>query len=165
MNVLRAILPAPASSAGLALFWLVLVGELSAGQIALAALFGLLVPIVTRRFRAARPPVRRLGPALQLAGVFAYDLVVANLSVAGAVLGGMARLHPRFTRVPLDIDDPAASALLAALVSLTPGTLSVDLDPATRVLTVHVLLAGDEQALVSQIKTRYEARIREIFQC
>ena len=165
MNVLRAILPAPASSVGLALFWLVLVGELSAGQVALAALLGLLVPIVTRRFRAARPPVRRLGPALQLAGVFAYDLVVANLSVAGAVLGGMARVQPRFTRVPLDIDDPAASALLAALVSLTPGTVSVDIDSATRVLTVHVLLAGDEQALVSQIKTRYEARIRQIFQC
>jgi len=165
MNALRAVLPAPASSVVLAVFWLVLVGELSAGQIVLAVLLGLLVPIVTRRFRAARPPVRRVGAALRLAGVFAYDLVAANLSVAGAVLGGMARVQPRFAQVPLDIDDPVACALLAALVSLTPGTVSVDINASTRLLTVHVLLAADEQALVSQIKTRYEARIKEIFQC
>src|SRR5262245_34064160 len=103
MNALRALLPAPAASIGLAVFWLVLVGALSAGQMVLAALLGVLVPIATRRFRATRPPVRRLGAALQLVGVFTCDLVVANLSVAGAVLGGMARVQPRFARVPLDI--------------------------------------------------------------
>src|SRR5262245_22499156 len=135
MNVLRALLPAPALSVGLAVFWLVLVGELSAGQAVLAVLLGLLVPIVTRRFRAARPPLRRIVPVLQLAGVFAYDLVAANLSVAVAVLGDMARVKPHFVRVPLDIADPAATGLLAVMVSLTPGTVSVDVDPSARVLT------------------------------
>ncbi len=165
MSALRMLLPAPASSVVLAVFWLVLVGELSVGQIVLAGLLGLVVPIATRRFRASRPPVRRIAAVLRLAGVFAYDLVAANIAVAGAVLGSMTRVQPRFVHVPLDIDDPAATALLAAVVTLTPGTVSVDIDPAARAMTVHVLLAGDEQTVVEQIKTRYEARIKEIFQC
>ena len=126
---------------------------------------GVAVPIVTDRFRVARLPVRRVDAALRLAGVFLYDLVVANIAVARAVLGSMSRIQPRFVRVPLDIDDPAATTLLAALVTLTPGTVSVDIDQSARTLTVHMLLVADEQAAVRQIKTRYEARIREIFQC
>ena len=165
MSAVRALLPAPSSSVVLAVFWLVLVDDMSAGQIVLAVLLGLAVPIVTDRFWVARLPVRRVDVALRLAGVFLYDLVVANITVARAVLGSMSRIHPRFVRVPLDIDDPAATTLLAVLVTLTPGAVSVDIDRSARVLTLHMLLLGDEQAAVRQIKTRYEARIREIFQC
>jgi multicomponent K+:H+ antiporter subunit E len=165
MSAVRALFPAPASSIVLAVFWLVLVGALTPGQILLAVLLGVAVPMLTDRFRAVRLPVRRIDAALRLAGVFLYDLVVANVVVARAVLGRMSRIQPRFVRVPLDIDDPAGAALLAGLVTLTPGTVSVDIDPSTRTLTVHMLLVADEQAAVRQIKTRYEARIREIFQC
>lgn len=165
MSVVRALLPSPSSSVVLALFWLVLAGELSAAQVALAALLGLVMPILTDRFRASRLPVRRVDVALRLAGLFLYDLLVANVAVARAVLGSMSRVQPRFVRVPLDIEDPAATTLLAGLVTLTPGTVSVDIDRSARTLTVHMLLVTDEQAAVQQIKTRYEARIREIFQC
>jgi multicomponent K+:H+ antiporter subunit E len=51
------------------------------------------------------------------------------------------------------------------MITLTPGTVSVDIDLPARVLTVHMLLVDDEQAAVREMKTRYEARIREIFQC
>jgi multicomponent K+:H+ antiporter subunit E len=165
MSVGRALFPAPASSIVLAVFWLVLAGDLAVGQIVLAALLGVAVPMLTARFRAVRLPVRRVDVALRLAGVFLYDLVVANVAVARAVLGSMSRIQPRFVRVPLDIEDPAASALLAGLVTLTPGTVSVDLDRSARILTVHMLLVSDEKVAVQQIKTRYEARIREVFQC
>ena len=58
-----------------------------------------------------------------------------------------------------------SAALLAGMVTLTPGTVSVDLDLKACVLTVHVLLVDDEAATLAQIKQRYEARIKEIFQC
>jgi len=165
MSVVRVLFPSPASSVVLAVFWLVLVGELAAGQIVLAVLLGVTVSILADRFRAVRLPVRRVDVALRLAGVFLYDLVVANVAVARAVLGRMSRVQPRFVRVPLDMDDPAATTLLAGLVTLTPGTVSVDIDRSARTLTVHLLLGTDERVAVQQIKTRYEARIREIFQC
>jgi multicomponent K+:H+ antiporter subunit E len=165
MSGVRALFPAPASSIVLAVFWLVLAGDVAAGQIVLAVLLGVAMPLLTSRFRVTRLPVRRIDVALRLAGVFVYDLVVANLAVARAVLGSMSRIQPRFVRVPLDIDDPAATTLLAGLVTLTPGTVSVNIDQSARTLTVHMLLVADEQAAVEQIKKRYEARIREIFQC
>ncbi len=165
MSGLRRLFPAPTSSVVLALFWLVLVGEVSAGQVTLALVLGLVVPVLTGRFLATRLPVRRLDAALRLAGVFLYDVVIANVTVARAVLGRMARIQPHFVTVPLDLEDPAATTLLAGMVALTPGTVSVDIDRSARRLTLHVLLATDAGALVEQIKSRYEARIREIFQC
>jgi multicomponent K+:H+ antiporter subunit E len=165
MSVARVLFPAPAASVVLAVFWLVLVGELVAGQIVLAVLLGLAVSILTDRFRTVRLPVRRVDLALRLAGLFLYDLGVANVAVARAVLGRMSRVQPRFVQVPLDLENPAATTLLAGLVTLTPGTVSVDIDRSARTLTVHMLLETDEQTAVQQIKTRYEARIREIFQC
>jgi multicomponent K+:H+ antiporter subunit E len=161
----RLLLPAPGSSVVLAAVWLLLANDLSAGQLALAVLFGLALPPLTVRFRAMRKPLRRIDVALALAAVFLYDVVKANIVVALAVLGPLSRLRPRFVRVPLDLEDPAAIALLAALVTLIPGTVSVDIDRRARVLTVHALLADDERAVIEPIKTRYEARIREVFQC
>ena len=165
MSGARAILPAPVASLLLAVFWLLLVNEVSAAQVVLGILLGLALPLISRRLHAARPVLRRPAVALELAALFAYDIVVANLVVARAVLGPMSRIRPRFVRVPLEIQDPAAAMLLAGMVTLTPGTVSVDIDLSARILTVHMLLADDEQAAVRQIKARYEARIREIFQC
>jgi multicomponent K+:H+ antiporter subunit E len=165
MKRLRVLFPSLSASALLALFWLLLVNELSAGQVTLAVVLGLVLPPLTWRFRAIRPPARRFGVAAALAGTFLYDLVAANLAVARAVLGPVSRIHPRFVRIPLDLTDPSAAALLAGLISLTPGTVSVDIELRRRVLTVHVLLPGDDAALGQGIKTRYESRIKEIFQC
>ena len=165
MNVLRVLVPSLTMSVLLAIFWLLLVDELSAGQIALAILFGLVLPPVTWRFRAVRPPVRRLSVAVALLGIFLYDLVMANLTVARAVLGSMSRIRPRLVHVPLDLTEPAAIALLGGLVSLTPGTVVIDIDMAGGVLTIHSLLVGDDATLARDIKTRYESRIKEIFGC
>jgi multicomponent K+:H+ antiporter subunit E len=149
----------------LAVFWLLLVNELSLAQAALGLVLAAGTLALTSRFRAPPPPVRRAGVLVELAALFAYDLVVANLAVARAALSPAMPINPRFVRVPLDVRDPNAATLLAGLVTLTPGTVSVDLDLARRVLTVHVLLAQDEAAAVRGIKQRYEARIKEIFQC
>jgi multicomponent K+:H+ antiporter subunit E len=51
------------------------------------------------------------------------------------------------------------------MVTLTPGTVSVDIDRARRVLLVHALVTEDPAAIAAEIKTRYEARLREIYGC
>jgi multicomponent K+:H+ antiporter subunit E len=149
----------------LALFWLLLVNELSVAQAVLGLALGGAVAAVTGVFRPPRLRVRQPGAALRLLGVFAYDIVVANLAVARAALSPRMPIRPQFVRVPLDIQEPAAAALLAAMVTLTPGTVSVDLDLERRVLRVHGLLVDDEAQAAAVIKARYEARIKEIFQC
>jgi multicomponent K+:H+ antiporter subunit E len=149
----------------LALFWLLLVNEVSAARGVLGLALGALVASVALVFRPRRLQVRRPSVALRLLGVFLYDLVVANLAVARAALSPRMAIYPQFFDVPLDLQDPGAAALLAAMVTLTPGTVSVDLDLDRRVLRVHGLLVEDPVEGVAGIKARYEARIKEIFQC
>ena len=66
--------------------------------------------------------------------------------------------------------------ILASCVSLTPGTVSAEVypiaeslpegeEPTQRYLLIHVLDLKDEEALIKQIKQRYEAPLKEIFQC
>lgn len=165
MNRLRSILPFPGTSVALALFWMLLVNELSWANAALALGLGLLIPLLTQHLRASRRPIRRAGAALRLAGVFLLDMVIANLTVAALVLGPRSRIRPAFIEVALDLDDGPSVGLLAAVVSLTPGTVSVDFSPNRRTLLVHALRAPDPAATARRIKLRYEARIKEVFEC
>jgi multicomponent K+:H+ antiporter subunit E len=149
----------------LALFWLLLVNELSLAQAVLGLLLGAAVAAATYAAVAGLPPLRRPIVALRLLAVFAYDIAVANLAVARAALSPRLPIRPRFVRVPLDVREPVPAALLAGMVTLTPGTVSVDLDLDAGVLVVHGLLVDDEARMAAGIKTRYEARLKEIFAC
>ena len=93
----------------------------------------------------------------------AGDIVLANLELARRVLGPESRLMPRFVWVPLDTDSPWIVTTLAAIVTLTPGTLSADLSPDRRHPLVHAFNTADEDALIGEIKTRYEKPLLEIF--
>ncbi len=78
--------------------------------------------------------------------------------------------------VPLDIDQAMPITILASTVSLTPGTVSAEVYPwpesvksgeksERKYLLIHVLDLTDEQALIDTVKSRYEAPLKEIFEC
>jgi multicomponent K+:H+ antiporter subunit E len=101
---------------------------------------------------------------------------VANLQVALLILGPSKNLRPGFVKVPIDLMHEMPITILASCVSLTPGTVSAEVyplikslneddEPVQRYLLIHVLDLDDEQALIKQIKARYEAPLKEIFQC
>jgi multicomponent K+:H+ antiporter subunit E len=165
MNSLRWLVPFPGSSLMLAVFWLLLVNRVELPHLALAVAVGLLVPPLTARLRQARRPLRRLDAALSLSAVFLYDMLVANVVVAGLVLGPRRRIVPALIRVRLDMNDPTAVALLAGIVTLTPGTVSVEVSAERRTLLVHALRAPDPTGVAAQIKRRYETRIKEMLAC
>jgi len=81
------------------------------------------------------------------------------------VLGPLGRLRPRFVAVPLDVTHPNAIALLASIITMTPGTVSCDVRVGERRILVHALDVDDPDALVRQIKFRYEQPLSEIFRC
>jgi multicomponent K+:H+ antiporter subunit E len=100
-----------------------------------------------------------------LAALFAFDILVANLVVAAYVLGLRGPIRPAFVEVPLDAASDDVAVLLAGMVTLTPGTVSVDIDSARRVLLVHALVTDDPGRTASEVKTRYESRLKEIYGC
>ena len=161
---MRRLLPAPLMSLVLLVIWLLLNNTLAVGQVLLGALLAIAIPWLSERFRPDRPRLRRPAAALRLAGVLLWDVVVANFQLAARILGPESRLRPSFLEVPLDIGDRTGAVVLAGIVTMTPGTLSVDLGADGRTLRVHAFDLADAQEAVDAIKQRYEKPLMEIFE-
>ncbi len=87
--------------------------------------------------------LRRAGFALRLLVLFLWDLVRSSIQVARAALAPRDIARPRFVAVPLRVTTDAEITLVANFITLTPGTLTVDVSPDRRTLLVHDLFAGD----------------------
>ncbi len=163
--MMRRLVPRPLQSLTLLLLWLVITDAASFALLLAGALLALAVPRLTHAFWPDAPHLVRVDLALRFLLVFAVDIVTANWRVARQVIGPLCSLSPGFVEVPLDLRDPFVATLLASVVSLTPGTVAIDIDREGWILLVHALDAPDPQALANEIKQRYELPLREIFAC
>jgi multicomponent Na+:H+ antiporter subunit E len=91
-------------------------------------------------------------------------LVLANLRVAYDVLTPGYRMRPGVIAIPLDARTDAEITLLANLITLTPGTLSLDVSSDRSVLYIHIMyIDNDDLAEVRRrIKTGFERRVLEV---
>src|SRR5690606_34334878 len=101
-------------------------------------------------------------PALRLFFVVVWDIVVANIKVAKLVLGPTKNLHPKWFRVPLDTEHEEVNALLAMIITTTPGTVTAGIDQDRGDILVHALSTQDEAAEIETIKQRYEQPLIQI---
>lgn len=143
--------------------WLLLVDRIDAGQVLLAAVLAVVLPLIGQRLRPEHARMHRPLVAARLALVVLWDIVVANIHVAGLILGPESRLRSGFVWVPLDIVNPYGISALAGIITMTPGTVSVRLSTDRRYLLLHVLDFDDEAAVVDAIKRRYERPLLEVF--
>jgi multicomponent K+:H+ antiporter subunit E len=161
--MLRRVLPHPLLSSTLALVWVALVNELSAGAVVMGVLVGVLLPIATQPFWPDRPLLRRPLKVLAYLGVVIHDIILANIQVAKLILFRRNdALRSAYVTIPLEIRSPEAITILAGTITMTPGTVSADVSADGRALLVHGLDVPDPEALVAEIKTRSEARLLEI---
>ena len=158
-------LPHPVTSAVLLVVWLMLNYSYSPGQLLLGVVFGILIPLFTRRFFPEPVHLRRPGTIARLLATVLWDIIVATFAVAHLAIGPTKKLRPRFLRIRVDLEDDFALTALASTISLTPGTVSAEISPDRSHLLVHALDVADEAALARVIKERYEAPIKEIFGC
>jgi len=162
--MMRRLLPHPLLTVTLAILWLLLVNQLSAGHVVLGALLGWLIPFTTSSFWPEQIRIRHPLTLLRFLGVFVIDIVRGSFLVAYLILRGPARLRPVFVAVPLALRTDLAISLLANTISLTPGTVSAKLSADKRTLIVHTIDTGDAAALVAEIKQRYETPLKKIFE-
>lgn len=159
------VVPQPLMSLLILGLWLVLAPAPTTGQVIIGLALALVLPRLTRAFWPDPPRIAQAGPAAALIARVLGDIIAANLVVARQILGPPSWLRPAFLEVPLDLRDPFLATLLGSIVSLTPGTVSVDIDRARWVLLVHALHVDDATAAIAAIKTRYEAPLRRVFGC
>ena len=143
--------------------WLLLVGSMAPGHILLALIFAVVLPLIGERLRPQRARMRRPMVALRLGATVLVDIVVSNIEVAKLILGPQSRINPGWIWVPLDITNDHGIAALAGIITMTPGTVSVDLSADGRHLLVHCLNVTDPAATIAQIKARYEVPLKEVF--
>lgn len=93
---------------------------------------------------------------------FLYELLKANLQVAYDVITPKLYMQPGIVRVPLDAKSDIEITLLANLISLTPGTLSLDVSSDKSALYVHAMYVKDKEAFISGIKNGFEKRLLSI---
>lgn len=162
---MRRLLPSPVLSVALLLLWILLMQSVSAGTLVLGAAMALFWPVVTLRLRPA--PVRLRKP-LVMARLFCrvvLEMLRSNAEVAWVILTQRQHdIRSGFIRIPLELKDPNGLAVLAMIVTFTPGTAWAQLSADKRVLLLHVLAIQDEAELVALIKQRYERSLQEIFE-
>lgn len=154
----------PALSVLLAVVWLLLRQSIEPADLIAAAVLGLVVPRLAHCFIGPAANPRALGTALRFTFVVLWDIVVSNVTVARLTLGSMQRPRPAWLRVPLATDHPRVNALFASIITTTPGTVSMTIDEERREILVHALNCDDPQAMVADMKARYEAPLMRIFQ-
>jgi multicomponent K+:H+ antiporter subunit E len=161
--MMHRVLPHPGLTALLVIVWMVMVNELTFGALFLGLVVGLAVPKFTDAYWPDRPRVN-FAAGIAYVGLVLWDIIVANFEVAGIILFKPNHaLRPAWLTIPLDLATPEAITVFAGTISLTPGTVSVDISACGRFLLVHALHAPDPQADIARVKARYEARLQRIF--
>jgi multicomponent K+:H+ antiporter subunit E len=162
--MLRKLFPHPYLTLLLVFVWLALMNSVSLGGIVFGTILGIVIPLITAIYWPDRPKIKSPLKAISYFFLVLWDIVVANVSVAKIVLFvPNSKLRPAWVTVPLELRQPEAITLLAGTITMTPGTVTTDLSADGKALLVHCLHAPDPDAVVQEIKTRYEARIKEIF--
>jgi multicomponent Na+:H+ antiporter subunit E len=149
----------------LALLWAGMTGTFSGANLLLGVAFAV-VALGLLRLQLTRPlEFRRVGRTVALLILFVRELIVSAVRVAAVVVSPRLDqvVRPAIVAFPLTVKSDAEITLLANLITLTPGTLSVDVSKDRKLLYVHVLTLDTREALIADIAGGFERRILEVF--
>lgn len=140
----------------LALTWCALAGRLTmpdllVGYVIGYGLLGWLIPAPS-----ARAYVRRIPRVFAFLAAYAYEVIVSSLRIAWEVVTPTPRRTPGMIDVPLDVTTEAEIALLANLITFTPGTVTIDIAEDRSHIIVHDMFLKDPETSRKKIKQRYE---------
>lgn len=150
----------------LVVMWLLLNNTVSIGHIVLGIILSSLLLIAAVRLRPLQPKMHRGHALVRLFIDVLIDIIRSNIGVARVVLGlaGDRDIHSGFVNIPVDMRDPHGFAVLAMIITATPGTIWVELTEDRTRLTIHVLDLIDESEWIRRIKERYERPLMEVFE-
>lgn len=148
----------------LALAWAGMTEDFAPANLAVGFLVGLLVLFFARRVVGTANYLIKLRQVVGLFFFMVWELILANLRVAYEVLTPNYNMRPGVVGIPLEAKTDAEITLLACLITLTPGTLSLDVAADRSRLYIHIMYIdnGDIEAVRRTIKDGYERRVIEV---
>ena len=148
----------------LAFAWTLFADEPNAGTWVGGFIFGTAVIFIFTKNRTDHVYFRAPWILLWLLLIFSKELIIANVSIAAIVLKPKITVEPGFITYPLQVQDDWQITLLASMITLTPGTLTVDVSPDRKFLILHVLDIDDSQQIKDAIYDSFERYILEVSQ-
>jgi len=145
----------------LAFVWAALNGGIGLPSLLVGFLIGYLVLFILQPLFGASRYCGKLFDGVMLALYFIYELIVSSLEVTWDVLTPTHRSKPALIAVPIDASTDAEITVLANLVSLTPGSLSIDLSDDRSHLLVHAMFVDDPELFIGEFKRGMERRVLE----
>lgn len=145
----------------LALGWAALVGSFTLPALIMGFILGYCAVWVARPLFGETTYFERVWRLLRLAVLFIYELVVSSLRVVWDVVTPNHLSRPGIIAMPLDAETDTEILVVANLISLTPGTLSMDISEDRRTLYVHGMFVEDPDALRDELKQGMERKVLE----
>ena len=146
----------------LAVVWAGWLGQWSLVHLAIGFVMGYLTLWLFQPVLGRSPYFKKLPLAIGFLAFFAGELVVSSLRVAWDVVTPRARRRPGIVAVPLKLTSDGAITLLAAVITLTPGSLGVDVSADRSTLFVHEMFVDDPDRVRERIKRGFERRVEEL---
>ncbi|GJM42921.1 MAG: cation:proton antiporter [Ardenticatenaceae bacterium] len=146
----------------LAIAWVALTGHYEASNYALGFVLAFLVLRLTQYSDAAVQYVHRARLLIFFIGFFLRELVISSLRVVVLVLSRNPEMKPAVVAIPLDVKSDIGITLLGNLITLTPGTLTLDVSSDHSTMYVHAIDVKDVEAFRAGIKDGFERRILEL---
>lgn len=160
---MRRLLPHPVLAGFLLVLWLVLQQSAGLGHILFGGVIAIAVSMAASAIIPERIAIRRPLKFIQLIVVAGLDIIRSNLAVMSVLF------HPRpnptagFIEMDLTLKNPFALAILAVILTATPGSAWLEYDRERSTVLIHVFDLVDEDEWVATVKKRYEALLLEIF--
>jgi multicomponent K+:H+ antiporter subunit E len=158
------VLPYPILSVFLLGMWLLLNQSLSPGHIVLGSIIGIAGGMATASLQIPGGSLRRPFVLVRLAFVVLADIIRSNIAVSLIIVNPRRRANSGFVTMQLDLRSDYGLAILACIITSTPGTVWVNFDNAKGKLLIHVLDLIDQDTWIDIIKTRYERPLMEVFE-
>ena len=143
----------------LATVWALAQGDFTLPNLLIGFVLGYVVLWLARDVLQSSEYTARVPRLIEFALYFLWELLLSNLRVAYDVLTPRHHMRPGIIALPLDATTDGEITLLANFISLTPGTLSLDVSPDRKTLYVHLMYIRDPEAEKQKLKTGLERRL------
>ncbi len=147
----------------LALMWSLMIGSFTPANFLVGFVLGYIVLRLASLRGNRSPYFRKVGTTISLVIYFVIEMIKANVQMAIWTLTPLGKLRPAIVGIPLEegMSDLELTTL-ANVITLTPGTLSLDISEDRSMLFVHFMHVDDPEAAIRDVKQGFERRILQV---
>ncbi|HLS60371.1 MAG TPA: Na+/H+ antiporter subunit E [Virgibacillus sp.] len=146
----------------MAVIWTFLQNTYTATSFIVGYMIGILILFMLRRFLVSDFYLHRVWAIIKLIMLFIIELIKANIDVIKIVLRPKLNNEPGIVAVTTRLESDAEITLLAALISLTPGTISMDFSEDSKTIYIHAIDVPDKEEMIEEIHDTFERAIMEV---